>query len=306
MVSSLHDAEQLAAAGFSDILYVLPLGHDKIARAQPLCAAGVLQVLLDSPATLDRLQTIGAPAEDRPWRVWLKVDTGYHRAGVDVCSESGAQAALELARAIASPERGTVLAGIYSHYGSSYHCRGEEEIRAAAQREADAASVFKLRLEAGGVECPRVAVGSTPTCCHPPPAERLGAVNEMHAGNNIFFDQQQTLIGSCTHADVAMHLYARVIGAYPDRNELLMDAGWSALSSQGAEADFGFVASHPQLKILGMTQDVGKLGSVSGEKLDFAALPVGTLLRIIPYHVRFGGVNGGGGMERAFNFFLAK
>ena len=76
----------LAAAGFEDVLYAVPLGLDKV---QPVCALAAklpgLQVLLDSHAALDALlavleQTTTVPL---PMGVWLKVDCGYHRAGLE-------------------------------------------------------------------------------------------------------------------------------------------------------------------------------------------------------------------------------
>jgi D-serine deaminase-like pyridoxal phosphate-dependent protein len=45
---------------------------------------------------------------------------------------------------------------------------------------------------------------------------------------------QQSIIGSCDRSEVAMFVLTHVIGHYPERNQLLLDAGFTALSNQGA------------------------------------------------------------------------
>jgi D-serine deaminase-like pyridoxal phosphate-dependent protein len=85
IVSTLAEARLLATSGFEDVLYAVPLGLDKV---EPVCAIAAklpgLQVLIDSHAALDALlaaleQTTTVPL---PMGVWLKVDCGYHRAGL--------------------------------------------------------------------------------------------------------------------------------------------------------------------------------------------------------------------------------
>jgi len=43
-------------------------------------------------------------------------------------------------------------------------------------------------------------------------------------------DLQQIAFGSCTLSDVPVKVATRVIGHYPQRNQLTIDAGWMALS----------------------------------------------------------------------------
>ncbi|KAG8138662.1 hypothetical protein E2320_001487 [Naja naja] len=99
-------------------------------------------------------------------------------------------------------------------------------------------------------------------------------------------DVQQTLIGSCQPEDVAVRVWTRVIGHYPDRNQLLVDCGWTGLSLHSLgqlPTGFALVDGHPDLKLVGMTQEHGKIEPVTGE-LDFAKFPLGSLLALIPYH----------------------
>uniref|UniRef100_A0A4W5K8F5 Uncharacterized protein n=1 Tax=Hucho hucho TaxID=62062 RepID=A0A4W5K8F5_9TELE len=61
----------------------------------------------------------------------------------------------------------------------------------------------------------------------------MAKLSEVHPGNYVFFDVQQSVIGSCGLEDVAVRVLCRVIGHSPHRNQLLLDCGWSALRYQG-------------------------------------------------------------------------
>lgn len=118
------------------------------------------------------------------WSVFIMVDCGYHRDGVDPDDPSS----VDLARRIHdSPHR--TLAGIYTHGGHSYGASCDKGITAIAELERDAVVGFAERCRAAGVTVPTVGVGSTPTCSHPPAS--LEGVNEMHPGNYLVYDSMQ-------------------------------------------------------------------------------------------------------------------
>jgi D-serine deaminase-like pyridoxal phosphate-dependent protein len=48
---------------------------------------------------------------------------------------------------------------------------------------------------------------------------------QIHPGNYCLYDRQQVASGSCTLDQVACYVITRVIGVYPLRNSLLIDAG---------------------------------------------------------------------------------
>ena len=81
-----------------------------------------------------------------------------------------------------------------------------------------------------------VSVGSTPSMqSH----ERLEIPNrvEVHAGNYVFYDRQQLYTGACENeGSIAGFVLTRVIGHYSDsdRNAILVDAGATALTKDGA------------------------------------------------------------------------
>src|SRR5438067_78709 len=125
-VSTIAEAEFFADAGFKDITYAVPIAPEKIDRAAALARKiETLNLLLDSDSALQALE-----ARKQRFDVFLKVDCGYHRAGVDPDSDAGVQ----LAKAIAgSPS--VRFNGLLTHAGHSYDAKNVEEIRRAAKEE---------------------------------------------------------------------------------------------------------------------------------------------------------------------------
>lgn len=128
-----------------------------------------LGVVVDTGEAVDALER-----SRHPFHVWLKVDSGYHRAGVDPCTN----AAVDLARRLAvSPS--LTFEGILTHSGHAYHGRSRAEIVAVAEQERRVMVEFATRLREAGVAVPCVSVGSTPAMSV---VERLDGVNEARPG----------------------------------------------------------------------------------------------------------------------------
>ncbi|XP_015214715.2 D-serine dehydratase isoform X1 [Lepisosteus oculatus] len=279
VVSTLAEASFYAKHGYDDILYAYPLPFDKVKKCAELSEhLSLFHVLVDSLAALEQLRSCPL-STGKVWHVWLKLDCENGRAGVPYSDP----AALHLAKAI-SGSQGIELTGVYAHCGNTYHCTGEHEIKAVAQATTTATLEFMEKLKTAGIPCPKSSIGSTPSCSHP--VSDMALLSEVHPGNYIYYDVQQSVIGSCKMEDIAVRVLTRVIGHYTHRNQLLVDCGWAALSldSRGClPTGYAVIEGHPELKLLSMTQEHGRIEPISG-KLDFDKFPLGSLLYIIPYH----------------------
>uniref|UniRef100_A0A8C5HVC7 D-serine dehydratase n=1 Tax=Gouania willdenowi TaxID=441366 RepID=A0A8C5HVC7_GOUWI len=279
VVSTLAEACFYADHGFDDILYAYSLPFDKVERCAALSERlDLFQVLLDHPEALEQLKN--RPLRNgRQWHVWLKLDCGNGRAGV-LHSEPEA---LSLARAVSLTD-GVELTGVYAHCGNTYNCRGVEQIHAVAQETTTFTLQFMEKLKAVGITC-KSSIGSTPSCSHP--VDDMSQLSEVHPGNYVFYDTQQSVIGSCCLEDIAVRVLTRVIGHCPHRNQLLIDCGWCGLSLDGAgklPTGYALIEGHPDLKLVSMTQEHGRVEPISGP-LDYSKYPLGSLLTLIPYHV---------------------
>ena len=284
-VSTLAEARAFAAAGFADLTYAVPIAPARIAEAAELARRlERLTLLVDHEAVVGELEACAA-AQGVRLCVQLKVDCGYHRAGVDPAAESSVALAAHLAR---SPY--LEFAGVLTHAGHAYNAGDAAAAAVVAAQERDVTVAFAERLRAAGIEVGEVSVGSTPTMCA---ATDLAGVTEARPGNYAFFDAFQAAIGSCTLDEVAFFVLATVIGSYPARGELLLDAGALALSKdQGPrhvdpECGHGILV-HPLsrrprrgLRLVTLTQEHGQ---VRGDAGVVAAQPIGAKVLIVPNH----------------------
>lgn len=274
-VSTLAEAEAFAAAGFGDITYAVPIAPAKLPRAAALARRiDRLGILIDSDVALRAVESFAFVFD-----VFLKVDCGYHRAGVDPASPDTMRLALALARS-----EHVRFRGLLAHAGHSYNVRDAGEIARVAAEEALCLTRFRAALSAEGLGDVFRSVGSTPTASV---AERFGECEEVRPGNYVFFDAFQNALGSCAVEDCAVSVLTTVVGSYPERGSMIVDAGALALSKdlspEHVSPGFGYglvcdLKLRPlPMRIVALSQEHGKIATDK-------TVPVGTLLRIIPNH----------------------
>ena len=279
-VSTLAEARFYQESGFEDITYGFPITANKLSEAAELTARlQAFNLLLDQPQTLSALEAYAREHRIR-FKIFLKVDCGYHRAGVDPSKP----ASVQLARQLAASDC-IEFKGILTHAGHSYHCSDPAEIVKVARQERDVMVQFAEQLQDNGTACGTVSVGSTPTAMHAPDWQ---GVTEIRPGNYAFFDKFQADIGSCHPGQVAATVLTTVAAHYPTRNHMLIDAGALALSKDlgadhlGTGIVFGSVVNHPRLRLFSVSQEHGLI--TCSDPIDFEKFPVGSLLQIIPNH----------------------
>ncbi len=285
-VSTLAEARAFAGAGFGDLTYAVPVPFDVLPEASELVAGGTrLNLLIDSFEALGAVEASGA-AHDVRFPLYLKVDCGYHRAGVDPEGEEG----VALARAAASSPHVEFL-GILTHSGQAYACRNRAEAAAVAEHERVVMATCAGRLTEAGVAVAEVSVGSTPACTA---AGHYDGVTEIRPGNYAFFDAFQAAIGSCGIGDaLAFTVMATVIGSYPGRGQVVLNAGALALSKDPGpvhvepRCGFGVVcdlAGSPLagVRLEALSQEHGE--ATLTDLAFFDRLAVGTKVRVVPNH----------------------
>jgi D-serine deaminase-like pyridoxal phosphate-dependent protein len=283
-VSTLAEARAFAAQGFDDITYAVPIEPGKFAAVVAMNAEGTrLAVITDDPEVPASLAAVAKRAGVTV-DVYLKVDCGYGRAGVD----PEGPALLEMAERIgsAAPLR---FAGLLAHAGHSYKARGRAEILTIANAERDVMVAAARRLAAQGIAVPCVSIGSTPTASH---VEDLTGVHEVRTGNYAFYDLMQVTIGSCGAADVALSVLSAVVHRDRAKGRVILDAGAIALSKDAGIADPDGVTHYGRLvtlegeelglRVTALSQEHGWVQTDDGAALD--RLPVGARVRVLANH----------------------
>ncbi|MBN8751879.1 MAG: DSD1 family PLP-dependent enzyme [Variovorax sp.] len=286
-VSTLKEAQQFFAAGFTDILYAVGMAPHRLAHALELrrrgCALGIITDGIESARAIAEFGRANGEAFD----VLIEVDTDGHRSGIRPDEDR----LLEVARVL--HEGGMRLGGVMTHAGSSYDFDTPEALRAVAEQERAGCVHAAQRLRDAGLPCPVVSVGSTPTALM---AESLDGVTEVRAGVYVFFDLVMRNVGVCSEQDIALSVLATVIGHQPEKGWAILDAGWMAMSrdrgTQKQKHDFGFgQACDVNGRVLegyvlsGANQEHGILSREGEADTGIAArFPIGTRLRILPNH----------------------
>ena len=281
-VSTLAEARYFAAGGFKDILYGVGIVPAKLPAATEIRRQGVnLRVVTDN--LLVARAIADAARDGDTFSVFIEIDSGGARAGLPFPELPGL---VEIARVLhAAPN--VDLAGVMTHAGHSYHQNTPDGIAAVAEQERRAIVGAAEKLRAAGIPCPIVSGGSTPTATW---SKDFTGITEMRPGVYVFNDLDQALIGSCKPDDLALSVLASVIGHYPHRNQMLVDAGALALSKDVSAQEFqpnvgyGTIADAPSkdMAVIECSQEHGFVSSA--DPMPYGNMPIGTRVRILPNH----------------------
>jgi len=285
-VSTLAEARAFAANGFTKITYAVPIESGKFNEAIEISRDCELSLITDDADVPGQLNDAAKQANVH-LNLFLKVDCGYHRCGVEPAN----QAAIEIPRRISNASH-LRFAGILTHAGHSYNCQTKPELLALARHERDLMADFgeALRKEVGQV--PIVSIGSTPTITS---VDHLDGIDEVRPGNYIFFDAFQATLGSCSFDDCALTVLAAVVHRARDegdKRKVIIDAGAIALSKDrgplGLNPDCGYgrvldlEGKDLNLTVSEMSQEHGVM--MAQDENTFDRLRVGSRVRVLANH----------------------
>ncbi|EPX71700.1 alanine racemase [Schizosaccharomyces octosporus yFS286] len=244
VVSTLMEAFSLIPliqeGKINDLLYGLPVANSRLSELYELTKIiPHLRLMIDHPKQLQLLREFSSKIPNiKAWSIFVKIDMGTHRAGVD----NKSNVVKDLVSEVLSSKTLFSLYGFYCHAGHSYASTSidaavgflYDEIQAANVAAGFAVSIEpSLRLT--------LSVGATPTAhsVNPKVKELLPSLHgelELHAGNYPMNDIQQMITNCISKDDVSAYVVAEVLSNYAGRNgepgEALMNAGVIAMSRE--------------------------------------------------------------------------
>jgi len=282
-VSSVEMANYFAMAGWRDILIAFPLNWREVDKVDELAARINLAVLVDCEESARFL----AAHVTHEIGVWIKIDTGLHRAGI---WWQDMQTIAALASIISSLPH-LNLKGILTHAGQTYLADSKESVKAMASASKQAMLGIKEYLGKKGLKDISVSIGDTPSCRTL--TDFLG-VDEIRPGNFVFYDLEQWQLGVCQPEEIAVAVACPIVSRSEVRHQLVIYGGAIHFSKEmllyankpvygmlidESQDDFG------QLKkdcvLTSLTQEHGVL---TMDADSFAHYHIGEVVQIMPVH----------------------
>jgi D-serine deaminase-like pyridoxal phosphate-dependent protein len=231
-----------------------------------------LTVALDSTIAVEQLARTSR-AVDRPVDVYVEVDVGMHRVGVQSADDA---LALALYIQAQPPLRFAGLTFYPGHIREHVNAQDEGLDRLRAQ-----VTALLQRFEASGVPVPVVSGGSTPAAWR---MHEITGVTEVRPGTYVYNDRTTAAVGACSWDDCAFSVLGTVVStAVP--NQAVVDTGSKALGREPmrgvAGEGFGALIDRPDVTVQRMSEEHGilDLSQTSWRP------SVGEQVRIVPNHV---------------------
>lgn len=232
-VSSIAMAEYFAEDGWDDILVAFPLNPPALSRYRALAERCHLATLVDNPQALEALGESPVPGLD----LYVDIDSGYGRTGIPLGQDGRIEALVTTIDATPGAE----FRGFYCHPGDTYHHANAVERAAIHRQTTDGLQALRQRFSQHE---PAVLMGDTPGCST---AKAFPGIDEVTAGNFIFYDLVQASLGACTEDDIAVAMACPVVGHYPERSEIVIHGGSVHFSKDalqiGGQSVFGKLAT---------------------------------------------------------------
>ena len=268
-VATIGEAEVFSAAGCTDLFVAYPLWLSASGARRLAAVAGRARVAVgvdSAEGAANLVRALGADAAGVG--VWVEVDSGHHRSGVDPGGED--------LRALAGTP-GLRVAGVFTFPGHSY---APGAAVAAAEQERDALVRARAVLAAAGHEVVHASGGSTPSAEFSSGAD----LTEVRPGVYALGDAQQLELGRCDWDDVALTVAATVVSRHEaGLRRVVVDAGTKVLGGDRPAwaTGFGRVLGHPAARVTALSEHHGTVVWP-----DDAPLPRrGERLRLVPNHV---------------------
>jgi len=267
--ATLVEAEVCAAAGMPDILLSFPQVGPNIGRLLKLSQAfpqTKISTLSDDEAHVRSLSAAFAAA-GRTIEVWLDIDVGQHRSGI----EPGDRA-FAIYRLIHELP-GTTAGGLHIYDGQVRELDLQARIE-QGEASFDPAGELIKQIVAAGLPMQPPACGGTPTF----PVHALHDDRTCSPGTCLFWDVSYATKFQDLEFEFALLLLGRVVSK-PGGNRLCIDLGYKSVSPDNAGVRVELL-DLPDVKWLGQWEE-----HLSVETPAAANLQVGDAVYGVPFHV---------------------
>ncbi len=282
-VSSLKMASYFAQNGWKDITVAISVNKIHATQINELAAHINLNIVVEDEESIIELEN----TLQHPVGLFIKVDTGYHRTGVDADDLASVKKILDALK----ETKKLIFIGFLTHAGNTYYARNPQQVIEIIEPAFEKTLALKTFLK-DHFPLMQLSWGDTPSCSV---YDGFYGIDEFRPGNFVFYDYTQVQIGSCKLKDVAVCLASPVIAIHHERNEIVIHGGAVHLSKDKIELPSGTNSYGKVVKINGLTWDVEQVlgevkslsqehGIVSVSREIISQIKPGDIIGIIPVH----------------------
>jgi D-serine deaminase-like pyridoxal phosphate-dependent protein len=210
-------------AGWRDITVAHPVNILEADGINSLAEKADLNLIADCPSSVIALDALLSA----PVGMWMKVDSGYERAGVSFDNADEARLLLDAI----SRSKSMTFKGLLAHSGHTYAAGSPDEISDIHIQSVERLSELRASL---GLEGCEISVGDTPSASL---VEDLSGADEIRPGNFVFYDLMQHALGACSEYDIALGLACPVVSVR--RSRIVLYGGAVHLSKEVLRRDEG-------------------------------------------------------------------
>jgi D-serine deaminase-like pyridoxal phosphate-dependent protein len=273
LVGTIDEAEILADKGMGSIMLAYPYTDLRnLERIADISERIDLYCAVDHPDHIT-LYSDFFGKRNQICKTIIIIDSGLGRFGIS--PEEAGKFALDVTN-----NGNLKLCGIATHSGQVYGCSNNEEVYSQGQSGLDRMELAKQSIEKEGISLQFAACGTTPAF---ELEVKHNDIDIVRPGNYVFHDNIQIILGSAKEKDCAFTVQCTIISKHG--NYLLMNCGSKCLGlDKGAHGvsgldTYGLVKGHPELKIISLSEEVGKIYSENPDRFN-----IGDKLQIIPNH----------------------
>ena len=280
-VSSVQMALQFIYAGWKDISIAIPFNIRETHVINKISQDVKINLLVDSVECTEHLKM----HLKRNAGLFIKIDTGYHRTGLDYQDYNTIDTIID----IASDSEFLNFKGFLTHAGNSYDAKNSQEILEIFEDNKQKLDSLKKKYNQHN---PVISYGDTPSCSI---AENFEGIDEIRPGNFVYYDLMQYELGSCTFDEIAVAVACPVISKNTKRQEIVLYGGAIHLSkdyllNKIGKKTYGLIVPLAENSwgkpfknsyVSGLSQEHG---IISSSKELFDKVNIGDLLGVIPVH----------------------
>ena len=282
-VSSLDMALYFSENGWNDITVAFPLNIREMDKVNKLAERMDLNILVESTVHLEALKN----QLKHPAGVFVKIDTGYHRTGLDA---EHTECINQLVEKLTLLDK-IRFRGFLAHAGHSYKTGSKEEILTIHEETRGKMARLKSLFTHQYPDI-IVSIGDTPCMSL---ADDFEGIDEIRPGNFVYYDLAQKSIGSCHWEEIAVVVACPIVAKHQMREEVIIYGGAVHFSKDSLTDDqggqyFGKVVSMhaegwgkplPDCYVKSLSQEHGIVKISKDFWEDFQ---IGDLIYIIPVH----------------------